>query len=34
MLHLRSFTKGEEAYKDASLLADDLQEIYELLYGL
>lgn len=34
MLHLRSFTKGEESYKDASLLADDLQEIYELLYGL
>lgn len=34
MLHLRSFTKGEEAYKDANLLADDLQEIYELLYGL
>lgn len=34
MLRLRSFTKGEEAYKDASLLADDLQEIYELLYGL
>lgn len=34
MLHLRSFTKGEEAYKDDSLLADDLQEIYELLYGL
>lgn len=34
MLHLRSFTKGEEAYKDAILLADDLQEIYELLYGL
>lgn len=34
MLHLRSFTKGEEAYQYADDLADKLEEIYSLLYNL